>query len=134
MEVIEVPCHSKKHYSPYRCDYVPDNVILGMCLQYPKLSSLVFEQDFKKWLTRSYEITCKNLPVTERTRNRRKYQLSVASKKLQEIFQRKLNYEKSTYSSGHILHRAGKIYRNHIGLRWRHNSKKMEVEIYYDTK
>lgn len=131
----EEPCTGKrKHYSPHRCEFVPVDRCVALINRYPKLCKLVFLDDFKKWLVESHKITW---GVSELNKfgvcrahgyNRKRYWNSVASKKIQEIIQRELNYEKTTFTSGHIHARFGRIYRKHIvNLTWKYNTKDHNV-------
>lgn len=128
--VAEQPCATRKRFSPYRCEFVPDVDLLAVCLQWPKLCELVFVEDFKKWLMESHAIVYEGRSCRAHDENRKRYWNSVASLKLQEMVQRRLNFAVTTFKTGHILHRAGKVYRRHVGLRWKVYGK--VIEFYYE--
>jgi len=113
--IIEEPCVGKrKHYSPYRCDFVPADVILAILLKYPKLSNHVFVNEWKKYL----EVDWLAINRYQREKLRKQYYYNIAAKRMTEILQRLLNYERSTVNGGHIMSRAGTIWRKHIGLKY----------------
>lgn len=113
--IIEEPCIGKrKHYSPYRCEFVPADVILKLLLRYPKLSNVVFIDEWKKYLG----VDWLRISHYQRESLRKQYYYNIAAKRMTEILQRNLNYEKSTVAGGHIMSRAGRIWRNYVGLKF----------------
>lgn len=111
--IIEEPCVGKrKHYSPYRCEFVPKQIILELLLRYPKLSNVVFIDEWTKYVG----VDWSKINRYQREVLRKQYYYNIAAKRMTEILQRNLNYEKSTIAGGHIMSRAGKIWRDHIKL------------------
>lgn len=107
-------CQVGKHYSPFRCKSVPDDRFRLIFMQYPKLCEFVLWDCHVNWMkdTRIFS------PSAIRQAARKKWMLHPLSIKLQGILQRQLNYERSTFLTGHVLCRAGRIYRNMMGYSW----------------
>jgi hypothetical protein len=128
IDTLEKPCTSgKKHFSPHRCKFVPASECMDICNKYPKLARHIFIDQHKEWLTKSHGITYGIFKITgsvvrDRAAIRKQYWNSVAVKRFSEIVQRKLNYEKTTYMTGHIYHRFGRVYRNAMNFSHRCNS------------
>lgn len=109
--VEEKECEIGKRLSPFRCERVPENYFNKFFERYPRLCRLVFWEFHKQWLI---DINARGWET--RRGASKKWWNQPLSKKLCEIIQHDVNYKKSTFVSGHVLHRVGKVYRKIYNL------------------
>lgn len=109
----EAPCNARKKYAPFKCEFVPKEYLKTVVAKYPKLCEFVFWTCHLNWMKENRTNYRGN-----RLQVNKKWWLHPLSVKLQGIIQRELNYERSTFVSGHILHRFGAIYRHMNGYSW----------------
>lgn len=106
----ETPCITGKRYAPFKCEMVPKEYLKTIIEKYPKLCEYVFWDCHLSWMKEH-----RNVPVSRRVAVNRKWWFNPLSIQLQRIIQRDLNYARSTFVSGHIIHRFGKVYRDMMG-------------------
>lgn len=113
INLSEVPCSTNKKYAPFKCKSVPKEYLKIVIAKYPKLCEFVFWTCHLNWMKEN-----RLYAKVNRLHVSKKWWLHPLSVKLQGIIQRQLNYEKSTFIAGHILHRYGRIYREMMGYSW----------------
>lgn len=127
-QLLSQPCEIGKHFHPYRCEHVPKEKFIELFARYPKLSHFVFWTVHVNWLKETRPWNKKR----DHDASRKKWWGHPLVKKLEQIFQRELNYEKSTFSTQHIYHRGGSIYRTHFGYEWENDWRNNRMNFYHN--
>ena len=110
-----------KHHAPFKCNYVPEDVLIMFFNKYPEICRIIFWNHFVMWLM---ECDFRNHSPSQMRAADKKYWLHPLVKFFTFIVQKELNFENTTLQANHIYHRFGRVYRRVNNLDWRKHGER----------
>jgi hypothetical protein len=103
-----------KHFAPFKCEFVPVDVVQSYFTRYPEACKILFWDNWKQYMVRTDGLWDRN----KRDRISKEYDQSHLVRWFVELVQSELNFEKSTVATGHIMSRWRRVYHKTYKLDW----------------
>lgn len=118
-----------KHNAPFKCKWVPKEVVIFYFNKYPATCKLLFWDHFKQWMRRT-DFTAERITVHQNSAITRHYMNHPILKWFEEIVNNDLNFKDNTMAVNHIHYRFGRIYREYHGYEWHRDKETGNWKFY----